>query len=130
MEPVNTKLIEHIRSRCTVDSTSDCWNYALSANGSGYANTIRHAFGMGGDSEMIQGSRLAYVALRGPIPADHECDHLCKNKLCLNPWHLEAVTPSINKERNRIAEPHPLTAWMFPSPAIIEVNFSSTMLST
>jgi len=54
MEPVNTALLKQIRSKCTEDSTSGCWNYQLSANGSGYANTLRHAFAMGGESAMIQ----------------------------------------------------------------------------
>jgi hypothetical protein len=103
-----------------------CWVYTLSSNNSGYANTRRFGFFLGGASEMVQGSRLAYSALKGDIPEDHEVDHLCKNKRCVNPWHLEPVPATINRQRNRIAEPHPLTSWMFPSPEIPELTMSST----
>ena len=122
----NVGLIQRIRSRCVEDGNTGCWEYTLSVNGSRYANTIRWAFDLGGDSAMIQGSRLAYTALRGPIPVDHECDHLCRNKRCLNPYHLEAVTGSVNRARNRIAAPHPLTSWWFPPPKIAVPAYSST----
>lgn len=35
--------------------------------------------------------RLAYEMLRGPIPKDKEIDHLCRERSCANPWHLEIV---------------------------------------
>lgn len=46
---------------------------------------------------------LAYVASYehyiGPVPEGYEVDHLCFNSKCVNPEHLEAVTPKKNKER-------------------------------
>jgi hypothetical protein len=41
----------------------------------------------------------AYRRVRGPIPAGLEIDHLCPNKLCVNPDHLEAVTHQENIKR-------------------------------
>jgi hypothetical protein len=122
----NTALLERIRSRCVEDRNSGCWNYKLSVNSSHYANTIRHAFELGGESEMVQGSRLAYIALKGQIPDGYEVDHLCRNRRCLNGWHMEAVPPSINRQRNRIAGPHPLLSWAFPPPAIKVPSVSDT----
>ena len=43
--------------------------------------------------------RLAYEAMVGPIPDGLEIDHVCRNKLCWNPWHLEAVTHQENNQR-------------------------------
>jgi hypothetical protein len=36
--------------------------------------------------------RLAYVWMIGPIPSGLELDHLCRNRRCVNPHHLEPVT--------------------------------------
>jgi hypothetical protein len=50
--------------------------------------------------------RLMYAWLVEPLPRQHgfpttsEIDHLCRNRACCNPVHLELVTPSINKQRS------------------------------
>lgn len=36
--------------------------------------------------------RVAYEEAYGPIPDGHEVDHLCRNTICCEPLHLEAVT--------------------------------------
>jgi len=43
--------------------------------------------------------RAVYVMLRGAIARGLELDHLCKVKLCVNPDHMEPVTPSVNRGR-------------------------------
>jgi hypothetical protein len=43
--------------------------------------------------------RLSYTWLRGPIPPGLYLDHLCRNTLCVNPDHLEAVTIKVNTHR-------------------------------
>ena len=44
--------------------------------------------------------RFAYTQFRGPIPEGYQADHLCNQRSCVNPWHLEAVTPQMNTLRN------------------------------
>lgn len=46
--------------------------------------------------------RAAYIMLRGE-PGELVIDHLCRNKLCVNPQHLEAVTDQVNILREREA---------------------------
>ena len=40
--------------------------------------------------------RLSYQHFIGPIPQGLELDHLCRNRKCVNPIHLEAVTHRVN----------------------------------
>jgi hypothetical protein len=47
--------------------------------------------------------RVAYIAAVGPIPAGMELDHLCRNRGCVNPEHLEPVTHYENMRRSRLA---------------------------
>jgi hypothetical protein len=45
--------------------------------------------------------RAVYILLVGPIPADREIDHICRVRHCVNPAHLDVVTPKVNVARRR-----------------------------
>lgn len=49
--------------------------------------------------EIARVHRLAYEAFVGPIPEGFVVDHLCRNRKCWNPSHLEAVTQRTNVMR-------------------------------
>lgn len=48
--------------------------------------------------------RYAYELVVGPVPSGLELDHLCGNRYCVNPAHLEAVTHQVNVARGGLAE--------------------------
>jgi hypothetical protein len=48
---------------------------------------------------MFRAHRVAYELLVGPIPDGMHLDHLCRTPACVNPAHLEPVTPRVNSLR-------------------------------
>lgn len=52
-----------------------------------------------GRTQTRQAHIVAYETFIGPIPDGYEIDHTCRNGFCINPGHLEAVPPIINKQR-------------------------------
>lgn len=52
------------------------------------------------DNRMTRAHCFAYELLVGPVPDGLELDHLCRNKGCVNPTHLEPVTHDENIKRH------------------------------
>jgi hypothetical protein len=78
-----------------VEKTETCWNWTASKN------RRYGAFKVGGrQGRNIAAHRFAYEMLVGEIPEDLVLDHLCRNKKCVNPDHLEPVTQRINVHRH------------------------------
>jgi hypothetical protein len=72
-----------------------CWPWSGARNRDGYGNVKVNG-------RTRSAHRVAWELLRGEIPDGLELDHLCRNRACVNPWHLEPVTKYINWERGAI----------------------------
>lgn len=91
------RLPENFWSRVSEDS-SGCWLWTGAQKGKGYANVWHN-------KRDDYGHRVAYRELVGEIPAGLVIDHLCRNRLCVNPQHMEPVTNRENLVRGVRFEP-------------------------
>lgn len=76
---------------------SGCWEWHGSLNGRGYGLFTDESGGC------VRAHRWAYEHYVGPIAPGLTLDHLCADKRCVNPAHLEPVTALENYARYRDA---------------------------
>jgi hypothetical protein len=81
-----------------VNKTDSCWLWTAHVHPvTGYVQ-----FRIGGrGGKMVLAHRWSYEHYVGAIPAGLQIDHLCRVRHCVNPEHLEPVTPSENTLRQR-----------------------------
>jgi len=82
----------YLRERATVDQETGCWNWGRSFSSNGYGNAYFN-------KKYILAHRLSYMAHKGPLIPEQQIDHLCRNKACINPDHLEQVSQQMNIRR-------------------------------
>jgi HNH endonuclease len=87
------------RKHWPIEVVGDChvWQGAMLRNGYGTVTV---------DGRTWLAHRYAYTTQRGPIPDGLHIDHLCRNRACVNPDHLEPVTQAENNRRAADAQTH------------------------
>jgi len=90
--PAVDRFLEKIKVR-----PSGCIEWTGGTNGAGYG--MFFVDWAGGKNVRMLAHRWAYEYDNGPIPDGLHLDHLCRNPICVNPEHLEAVTQRENTLR-------------------------------
>lgn len=76
--------------------TDGCWEWKGAHNELGYSLFYL-------DHRRVRAHRVAYELTVAPIPEGLELDHLCRNRGCVRPDHLEPVTHAENMRRSESA---------------------------
>lgn len=75
-----------------VDKTGNCWEWIACTNNDGYGR-----FRLNGKPQLTH--CLSYEDKFGKIPKGLELNHICRNRHCVNPDHLEAITHKENIQK-------------------------------
>lgn len=93
---------------------ADCWLWNGGKKAAGYGNmAVRKP---DGSWTQTPAHRWVYLHMVGPIPPGFEIDHVCQERGCVNPCHLEAVTLQENRRRRDADHPFRLTRDPVPMP--------------
>ena len=93
---------ERLLSRFAIDDGTGCWNWTGTLTWGGYGQIARHGVN-------VTAHRAMWEHLKEPIPRGLVIDHLCLNRRCVNPAHMEVVTYSENNRR-RFIDRQPATS--------------------
>lgn len=90
-------LLQRLWPKVEPEPMSGCWLWSGALDEKGYGR-----IGEGGrGGRILRAHRVVYEALVGPIPEGLTIDHLCRNRACVNPDHLEPVASKTNTMRGR-----------------------------
>lgn len=94
--PPTMPAAERIQFGVAVDIQTRCWNWLGVVDSKGYGHMR-----IGGVQQRVH--RASYEAFVGPVPEGLQIDHLCRNRGCVNPGHLEPVSCAENQRRSPLA---------------------------
>lgn len=97
---------------------SGCWEWTGAV---GTENGYGRFWVGGSHGTAVYAHRFAYETVIAPIPAGFVIDHLCRNRLCVNPYHLRACTQQENTQA-RYTPPPVAVCPMAAVPAVDQLT--------
>jgi len=87
------------RIACKIDISGPygCWEWIGASQSNNYGRVWD-------GSKTVYAHRFVWTVFYGLIDEDLDIDHLCRNRRCVNPLHLEPVTRSENLKRGLVGE--------------------------
>jgi hypothetical protein len=92
-----------------VEKTASCWNWTGTKDPDGYGRfTLPRTFARAHPiyskrSRFISAYKFLFQETFGSVPDGMTLDHLCRNRSCVNPYHLEVVSIKDNLHRSPLA---------------------------
>ena len=116
-------MLPRVQSRILAGMTvaeGDCHVWSLRRDRYGYGF---FRFTLDGRKRMTGAHRAAWIAFRGPIlDPQLVVDHLCRNRACVNPEHMELVTNRANTMRGAVVERSLRTGRFGRKPSIVSAT--------
>jgi hypothetical protein len=91
--------VERFASKLTFDAGTCCWLWRGKLDKDGYGQQFKVGSRTDNSRRMVRPHRFIFTELLEPIPEGLVIDHLCRNRACQNPFHMEPVTPRVNTQR-------------------------------
>lgn len=91
--------LERFAGKCAFIEETCCWQWTARLDKDGYAARAKIGSRTDGTRREVSPHRWFYEHFVDPIPSGLVIDHLCRNRACVNPWHIEPVTALVNHAR-------------------------------
>lgn len=93
-------ILRKVQRRIEIDPATKCWVWQGPCSGNGRGGGYAR---MSLDGQTVAVHRVVFTHFHGFVPGKKQIDHICRNRLCVNPDHLEMVTHKENQRRRAAA---------------------------